>query len=95
MSGDEETAITDYFIESAFPTRHAVQQILDTLEAEPHGLSVPSMLGRVNISKGRIEKTIALLSLESPAPIAKLGTKWQLTAATLSEGFFASHKHPR
>lgn len=88
LSGEEETAITDYFIESAFPTRDEVRQILDALEAEPHGLSVPSLLGRVNISKGRIEKTIALLSLESPAPIAKQGTKWQLTAATLSEAFW-------
>jgi len=29
-----------------------------------------------------------LLSLESPAPIAKQGRKWQLTAATLGEGFW-------
>src|SRR6266542_234359 len=42
----------------------------------------------VNISKGRIDKTIALLSLESPAPIAKQGPKWQLTAANLSEAFW-------
>ena len=58
------------------------------MEAEPNGLSVPELLGLVNISKGRIEKTIALLSLESPAPIAKQGTKWQLTAASLSDGFW-------
>lgn len=43
---------------------------------------------RVNLSFGRIEKTIALLSLESPAPIAKQGTKWQLTAAALGDGFW-------
>ena len=45
-------------------------------------------MARVNLSKGRIEKTIALLSLESPAPIAKQGPKWQLTAANLSEAFW-------
>jgi ATP-dependent DNA helicase RecQ len=45
-------------------------------------------MGKVNLSKGRIEKTIALLSLESPAPIAKQGTKWQLTTANLSEAFW-------
>ena len=44
--------------------------------------------GRVNLSHGRIEKTILLLSIESPAPIAKQGTKWQLTAATLAEEFW-------
>ena len=42
----------------------------------------------VNVSHGRIRKTIQLLALESPAPIAPLGAKWQLTAARLSEAFW-------
>ena len=88
LSGDEETNIADWFIRSAFPTRDEAAAVLDALEAEPDGLSVPELLALVNISKGRIEKTIALLSLESPAPIAKQGTKWQLTAASLSDGFW-------
>jgi len=88
LSGEEETNITGYFIESAFPTRDEVQEVLDALQAAPNGLSVPELLGRVNLSKGRIQKTIDLLSLEYPAPIAKQGTKWQLTAANLSEAFW-------
>lgn len=88
LSGDEESDINDWFIRSAFPTRQEVSEVLAALEEEPNGLSVPELLGRLNLSKGRIEKTIDLLSLESPAPIAKQGTKWQLTAATLSEGFW-------
>ncbi|HBO5773026.1 TPA: ATP-dependent DNA helicase RecG, partial [Pseudomonas aeruginosa] len=56
---------------------------------EPNGLSVPELLSRVNLSKGRVEKTIALLSLEAPAPIAKQGSKWQLIAAMLSEAFWS------
>ena len=63
-------------------------RVLDALAREPDGLSVPQLLARVNISKGRVEKTMALLSLESPAPIAKQGSKWQLTAADLSEAFW-------
>ncbi|MEI6313994.1 MAG: phosphoribosyltransferase family protein [Syntrophus sp. (in: bacteria)] len=92
LSGEEETDIIDYFIKSAFPTRDEVRKLLDALEAAPHGLSVPEMLGKVNISKGRVEKTIALLSLESPAPIAKQGSKWQLTASDLSEIFWERAK---
>ena len=88
LSGEEETDITDYFIASAFPTRDEVRQVIEALEAAPDGLSVPDLLGRVNLSSGRIEKTMALLSLESPAPIAKQGTKWQLIAADLSDGFW-------
>ncbi len=88
LSGDEETDITDYFIEGAFPTREEVRKVLDALESEPRGLSVPELLGKINVSMRRIEKTIALMALESPAPIAKQGSKWQLTAATLSESFW-------
>lgn len=88
LSGKEESDITDWFIRSAFPTRQEVANVLEALEAERDGLSLPKLLSCVNLSKGRIEKTIALLSLEAPSPIAKQGTKWQLTAATLSEEFW-------
>ena len=88
LSGSEESEINDYFIESAFPTRTEVGRVLEGLEAAPEGLSVPALLGRVNLSKGRIEKTLSLLSLESPSPIVKQGTRWQLTAANLSEAFW-------
>jgi len=88
LSGDEESDITDWFIRSAFPSRQEVAYVLQALEEEPNGLSVPGLLGHVNISKGRVEKTIALLSLEAPAPIAKQGSKWQLTAATLNDDFW-------
>lgn len=92
LSGLEETDITNWFIRSAFPTQQEVTDVLKALEREPNGLSVPELLGRVNLSKGRVEKTIALLSLEAPAPIAKQGSKWQLTAATLSEAFWERAK---
>ena len=83
LSGQEETEITDYFINSAFPTRVEVQEILNALEEKPEGLSIREIEGAVNISNGRIQKTMQLLSLEAPAPIAKQGAKWQLTAAVL------------
>jgi ATP-dependent DNA helicase RecQ len=89
LSGQEEANITDWFIRSAFPTRREVADVIQALEENANGLSVPELLSRVNLSKGRVDKTIALLSLESPAPIAKQSTKWQLTAAALSEGFWA------
>ena len=88
LSGTEDTEITDYFIKSAFPTRDEVNQVIDALEDEPAGLSIPQLCGAVNISQGRIEQTTKLLSLESPAPIAKQGTKWQLTATQLSDAFW-------
>jgi ATP-dependent DNA helicase RecQ len=88
LSGAEESDITDYFIESAFPTRQEVQWVLEALEQARQGLSIFELLAVVNLSMGRIDKTVALLALESPAPIAKQGTKWQLTAASLNEAFW-------
>ena len=88
LSGEEESDINDWFIRSAFPTPQEVSEVLGALEEAPDGLSVPELLSRLNLSKGRIEKTIALLSLESPAPLAKQGSKWQLTAAALSTDFW-------
>ena len=89
LSGDEEEGITDWFIRSAFPTRQEVDDVLGALNEAPEGLSIPDLMTCVNMSKGRIEKTITALSLESPAPIAKQGTKWQLTAAELVDEFWA------
>lgn len=89
LSGEEEEDITNYFIDNAFPTRQEVQLILDTLEEEPDGLSKPQLLSRVNISSNRLDKTLQLLSLESPSPIAKQDSKWQLTITELSEEFWA------
>lgn len=89
LSGQEETDINDWFIQSAFPTRQEVSDVLKAIEEAPNGLSIPELMARVNLSKGRIEKTIALLSLEAPAPLAKQGVKWQLTAANISEAFWS------
>jgi ATP-dependent DNA helicase RecQ len=88
LSGDEDEEIIEYFIESAFPTRSEVADVIRALESVPDGLSVPELMSRVNLSKGRIDKTVALLTLESPSPIAKQGAKWQLTAAVLNDSFW-------
>jgi len=88
LSGREETDITNFFIDSAFPSRAEVAAVLAALGAEADGLSVNSLMERLNISFGRIDKALLLLSLESPAPIAKQDRKWMLTAAKLSEEFW-------
>lgn len=88
LSGKEESDIADWFIRNAFPTRQEVHVLLDALEKAPAGLSLPELLSRVNLSNGRIAQTLELLSLEAPAPIAKQGSKWQLTSATLGETFW-------
>lgn len=92
LSGVEESEINDYFILSAFPSREEVESLLAQLQAAPSGLSVNELLSRLNIRRGRIEKALQLMSLESPAPVVKQGSKWILTASNLSSGFWARAK---
>ena len=88
LSGEEDTEITDYFIDNAFPSEDEVNQVIDALSGESGGLSVVELEARVNLSRGRIDKTVKLLSLESPSPVVKQGSKWQLAAANLSGEFW-------
>lgn len=88
LSGAEETEITDYFIDSAFPTRDEAEAVLGALNEAPDGLSIRELEGKVNVSYGRIYKTTLLLSLEQPAPLTKDGMKWKRTVAPLSDAFW-------
>jgi ATP-dependent DNA helicase RecQ len=88
LSGEEEDDITNWFIQSAFPTEKEVDTILQALSMAPSGLSIPELTHQVNISEGRIKKATSLLSLESPAPIVKQGSKWQLTISELAPTFW-------
>jgi ATP-dependent DNA helicase RecQ len=88
LSGAEESDINDYFIESAFPSREEVESVLAALRGAAAGLSVNELMSRVNIRRGRIDKALQLMSLESPAPVVKQDSKWLLTAANLSDGFW-------
>ena len=88
LSGAEEQEINDYFIKSAFPSRDEATVVLQALDAAQNGLTVPELLTQVNVSKGRVEKTLLLLALESPAPIVQQGSRWLRTATALSEAFW-------
>jgi ATP-dependent DNA helicase RecQ len=88
LSGQEETDINDYFIESAFPSREEVTQVLNALRSAPMGLSINELMNVVNIRRGRIDKALQLMSLESPAPVVKEGSKWRLTVTKLAESFW-------
>jgi ATP-dependent DNA helicase RecQ len=88
LSGHEEADINDYFIESAFPSRQEVADVLAALHGAPGGLSINELMTRVNVSRGRIDKALQLMSLETPAPIVKQGAKWMLTAANLAQSFW-------
>ncbi|MBC8243954.1 MAG: RecQ family ATP-dependent DNA helicase [Verrucomicrobia bacterium] len=88
LSGEEETEINDYFINTAFPSRAEVGAVIDSLKAAENGLSVSALMEKVNVSFGRIQKTLLLLSLESPAPVVKHDRRWKLTPGKLTDAFW-------
>ena len=88
LSGKEDTDILDYFIRSSFPTPVEVAKIVDVLERTTDGLSMRELENEVNINPRRLDKATEIMALESPAPIAKQGRKWQLTPASLSPSFW-------
>ncbi len=88
LSGEEDTDITSFFIDSAFPTAVECQHVLDALAESRSGLSVPQLLDALNLRRDRIEKVLKMLSLEAPAPVVKEGTKWVVTGARVSAAFW-------
>jgi ATP-dependent DNA helicase RecQ len=82
LNGNEDEEITNYFIATAFPPEAHIQQVLAALEQADNGYSVPELQQELNLSQGQIEKVLKLLSLESPAPVTKQGSKWYITPIT-------------
>lgn len=89
LSGEEEQTIINWFINSAFPTRNQVESLLETLEQGPEeGCSEAELLAQLNLPKGRLQQALRILSLETPAPIGKDGSRWQRLPASLQSSFW-------
>ena len=88
LSGKEEMQITDWFIDTAFPTITEVEELLRALKSNADGLRRNDFMNYTNIKTGRIEKILKILSLESPAPIIKDGNQWRLTGSSVSQEFW-------
>lgn len=84
LHGEEDDDIADYFIRSAFPPQNHVEDIICALDQSESGLSVPEMQKELNLRKSQIDKTLKFLNVESPSPIIKIRSKWQVTAVSSS-----------
>jgi len=84
LCGEEDDHIADFFIRNAFPPQQHISEILRALDESDNGLSVPEMQRVLNLRKTQIDKTIKFLTVESPSPVTKIGSKWQVTATAAS-----------
>jgi ATP-dependent DNA helicase RecQ len=78
FAGHEDEQIQEYFRSSAFPSEAHVNAVLDLL-AEHDSLSIRDLESALNLRYGQIEKVLHFLSVESPAPVVKLGGRWRRT----------------
>lgn len=83
LSGDEDQDISDYFIRTAFPPQMHTTEVLAALEKAEDGLTLNQLEARLNLSHSQIEKVLKLLSIQSPAPVSKLGSHWHATAISV------------
>ncbi|MEE8585234.1 MAG: phosphoribosyltransferase family protein, partial [Acidobacteriota bacterium] len=94
LHGEEDDRIADFFIRKAFPPQQHVEAVLEALDNAEGGLSIRQLEACLNLRHAELEKTLKYLSVESPAPITKIGSKWNATAEAASyridEGYVAS-----
>lgn len=84
LSGDEDDEISNYFINTAFPSQIHTEKVLNALNQTNDGLSVYQLEKQLNLSRSQIEKVLKLLALESPTPVTKINTKWNATAIAIN-----------
>ncbi len=78
LSGREDEDIHEYFRQTAFPPERDVDAILSALE-DSDGMSVGELQRHLNLRRSQIAKVLKILSVESSAPVIKLGRNWQRT----------------
>ncbi len=88
LGGSEDLNIQDYFIDSAFPTPDEAGQVLKALERASEGLSIGGLEALVNVPHGRLERTLKILALESPATVVRDSGLWRRTIAPLEASFW-------
>lgn len=64
LTGKEDQNIQDYFIERAFPPADELKAVLEAIGDADEGLTVTQLQGIVNLSKGRIDQCLSILSIE-------------------------------
>lgn len=79
LNGDEDDEIAEYFIKSAFPKERDVSEILAAIGASGAGLSIPELMSRMNVRRGKIEQALKFVMSEIPSPVVKVKSKYVAT----------------
>lgn len=69
LAGEEDGRITDFFIRSAFPPPEQVEDVLKLLEESEEGLTLKELESQANLSRGRIQHVLKLMTILDKAPV--------------------------
>jgi ATP-dependent DNA helicase RecQ len=78
LAGEEDDAIEDFFITSAFPPEQNLRGVIGLIEGSVDGLTVVGLTRELNISDSQLKKALQVLELEGA--IFKDGTRYARTA---------------
>ncbi len=79
LSGHEDQDITNYFINTAFPSQAQINEVLTVLNQAQEGLTLPMLEKKVNLRQKQLHKVLKILGTEMPAPVIKQGGFWYAT----------------
>lgn len=81
LAGEEDDRITNYFIDSAFPSKKSFEKVYEVIENN-NGSSLPFLTSRVNLKRNVVAKILAFLCNENA--ISKQSTKYYLSPTKYS-----------
>lgn len=91
LGGAEDDEIADYFIRTAFPTEEEITQVLTVLRDAQRPVTISALQQSVNLTKGKLDKVLKFLHLESPSPIQKTENgyvlnpvRWQMPSVQIT-----------
>jgi len=74
LSGNEDEAVQEYFIKSAFPSSEVMQNVIQCLE-NSEALSFNQIISRINVSNSVLKKALQLLELDRAIGVDYQGRK--------------------
>jgi ATP-dependent DNA helicase RecQ len=79
LRGHEDRAIQDFFIETAFPPRTLVEDVLALIGEAGDPVTIPALQANVNLGRGRLEAMLKVLDVEGA--VRREGSGWVRTGA--------------
>ncbi len=77
LRGHEDRAIQDFFIETAFPPKALVEDVLAIVGGSGGPVSIPALQADVNLGRGRLEAMLKVLDVEGA--VRREGSGWVRT----------------